>query len=394
MATTETHKSPSPAWASARLQLSLAYFLFFVTLGLVFPYFPAYLSARGLDAVAIGWVLALGPLARIFVPPLLGLAADRRRGPRFWGVVAAWGALAGMLLMWAPGGLWLLFAGAVVHALFNAPSMPLLDATTLAHDAAHFGRIRLWGSVGYVLTSFGLGTIYPQLPPGVIIASCVGSLLLFAVFLSVARVEDAPAPRSDWGELPRVLRGRAVWLLLLSLLLTRMAAGPFTGFYIIFVGERGFGGDVVALTWGIAITTEVCVMFAIDRLIDRFGTARVLAAGVLLDGLRWLSYAFITTRAGLLAVAPAHGLAFAMLYVAGVRALTAVIPREFRALGQGLGAAAQAWGLAAGLILAGYLYKTSGSRVMFTAAGIVGLAGAVCALAFGRLDGRGGGSTR
>jgi PPP family 3-phenylpropionic acid transporter len=332
--------------------------------------------------------MAAGPLARVVVPPLLGLAADRRRGPRFWSVVAAWGALCGVLLMWAPGGLPLLYAGAVVYSLFNAPSMPLLDAMTLGRAAARFGHVRMWGSVGYVLTSFTLGTLFPSLPPEVIIASTAGSLLLFSLFLSATRIEDAPTPRTDWGELPRVLRGRAVWLLLAALLLSRMAAGPLSGFYIIFVNEQGLGGDVVALTWGIAIATEVCVMLGVDRLINRFGPGRVLAAGVLLDALRWLFYSLVATKAALLAVAPAHGLAFAMLYVAGVRALTAIIPREFRALGQGLGAAAQAVGLAAGLILAGYVYKTSGSRVMFAAAGIVGLASTACALAFTRLDGR------
>jgi PPP family 3-phenylpropionic acid transporter len=318
---------------STRLQLSLAYFLYFVTLGLVLPYFPAYLQGRGLDPVRIGWVMAAGPLARIVVPPLLGLAADRRRGPRFWGSVAAWGALAGLLLMWAPGGALLLYAGAVVYSLFAAPSMPLLDATTVRHAPDRFGLIRLWGSVGYVLTSFGLGALFPALPPGVIITSAAAAQGLFASYLTATRAGDAPVEgRAGWGDQPKVLRGSAVWLLLVTVLLSRMAAGPFAGFYIIFVGEAGYGGDVVALTWGIAITTEVCVMLAVDRLIDRAGVARVLAAGVLLDGLRWLFYAHWSSKAALLAVAPVHGLAFAMFYVSGVRALDRLVPRQFRAV--------------------------------------------------------------
>lgn len=370
---------------SARLQLSLAYFLYFVTLGIVLPYLPAYLQARGLDAVWIGWVMAAGPFARVFVPPLLGLVADRRRGPRFWGSVAAWGTFAGLLVMWAPGGAGLLVAGALVYSLFAAPSMPLLDATTVRHAAERFGLIRLWGSVGYVLTSFGLGSLFPALPPGVIVAGAAASQGLFASYLTAVRIDDSPgAPATGWGALPEVLRGRAIWLLLAAVLLSRAAAGPLSGFYIIFVREAGYGGETVALTWGIAITTEVCVMSAVDRLIDRLGLARVLAAGVLLDALRWFFYAYWNTRGALLAVAPVHGLAFAMFYVSGVRALTDLVPREFRALGQGLGAAAGALGMGAGLVAAGYVYAAAGSRAMWTAAGLTGLAAFAFAVAFGR----------
>lgn len=384
-------KHPFASAASERLQLSLAYFLYFITLGLVLPYFPPYLRARGLDGVAIGWLLAMGPLMKIAVPPLLGAVADGRRGPRFWGVVAAWGTFGGMLLVWASAGHAALFAGAILYSLFSAPSMSLLDATTVRHvrdGRTRFGRIRVWGSVGYILTSFGLGIAFPALPPDVIIWGLVGSQLVFALFFTATRVEDAPASKPVWTDLPHVLRPRVVWLLLLTLFLNRVASSPFNGFYTIFVRDARLGGEVVALTWGIAISTEVFVMLVVDRLIDRFGAGAVLAAGVLLEAARWAAYGFIESQWALLAVAPAHGTAFALLYVGSVRAVTEFVPRQFRALGQGLSAAAAACGQTAGFVAAGYLYKNSGSRVMFTAAGLTGLAATILALLFARAERR------
>ncbi|MGH9900762.1 MAG: MFS transporter, partial [Pyrinomonadaceae bacterium] len=278
--------TPSPAPDKAdkaeRRQLSVAYFLYFATAGLFLPYFPSYLRARGVDGVRIGWILALGPLMRVAVPPLLGFLADRARGPRFWGMVAAWGAVTALAVVWAGDGYAMLLLGAFLYSTFTAPAIPLLDASTVQYmgrTASRFGHIRLWGSVGFVVCSFGLGFAFPGLPAAVIIVSLVGSHLLFALFISAARIEDAPAARPHWRELPQLLRKSSVWLLLLTLFLNRAASAPFNGFYTLFVQEGGLGGGVVAWTWGIAITAEIALMTAVDRYIDRFGTGRVLAAG-------------------------------------------------------------------------------------------------------------------
>jgi PPP family 3-phenylpropionic acid transporter len=295
-----------------------------------------------------------------------------------------------VLAVWRADGRVALAAGLVLFSVANAPAISLLDAAALGHlkrAGGSFGRIRLWGSVGFIAASFGFGTVFPGLPLAAIGASLAAAYAAFAAFVSVARIEEAPPATGGWSGLWSVVRSRAVILLLVTVFLNRVASAPFNNFYTIFVRDSGHGGDVVAATWGIAVTTEVALMLAVDRLIGRFGFGPVLACGVLLEAARWFAYAMVSSKVALLLLAPLHGIAFALLYVAGVHGLAALTPARWRSLGQGLGAAAGGLGQVVGSVAAGYAHQALGARAMFAAAGVAGVA----ALGFALLAGREGG---
>jgi PPP family 3-phenylpropionic acid transporter len=371
--------------------MSGGYFLYFAAFGLFVPYFPAYLRERGLGAEAIGWFVALAPLTRIVVPPLVGLVADRSRGPRFWGAVAAWGAVAGLAVVGAGGGAAVLLAGTLLFAAFTAPTISLLDAAAVrgGDRAWRFGSIRLWGSLGYLLTSFGLGYFFPRMPAPAILASLIAAHALFAAYLTLpAGDDDAPAARVAWGEVRALTGDPRLWLLLATLFFNRVASAPFNAFYTIFVQDLGLSGRVVALTWGLAVAVEVLAMWWVDRALKRFGTASVLAAGVGLEAARWVAYSFLQTEAALLLLAPFHGLAFALLYVASVRGVAELVPAGLRSLGQGVSAAAAGVGQAVGIVCAGYVYAGAGPGVMFAAAGAFGALAFAGALLLGRASGQ------
>lgn len=128
-------------------------------------------------------------------------------------------------------------------------------------------------------------------------------------------------------------------------------------------------------------------MLAVDKIIDRLGADKVLTVGVLMESLRWLAYSWVRSDGSLLLLAPLHGTAFALLYVASVRAAAEVVPGRWRALGQGLIAAAAGCGQTVGFVAAGYLHESAGSAVMFLSGGVVGLFAFGNALLFGLLIG-------
>jgi PPP family 3-phenylpropionic acid transporter len=364
-------------------RLAIAYFLFFAGFGLFVPYFPLFLSQRGFGAVEIGGLLALGPLMRIGVPPLLGLLADRSRGPGFWGSVAAWGSVLGLTVVWLGPSPALLTAGLVLFFLCTAPAIPLLDASLVLHTqrtGSRFGRIRLWGSAGYVVASTGFGLAFTDTPAHVIAFSLVASYVVFALFLSFSRVEEAPPSRPDWRELPAIARSPGLLVLLVALFLNRVASAPFNGYYSIFVKEIGLDGRVVALTWGIAVVTEIVAMLLVDRWIDRFGYVRVVTFGMLLEAARWFALSQLESEPALLALAPTHGVAFATMMIASIRGAAEIVPERFRALGQGLVTAAAGLGQMVGYAGMGLVHDAAGNDGMFLAAGVVGLVAAATAV--------------
>lgn len=360
-----------------------AYFLYFLAFGLFVPYFPAYLRGRGLDAAQVGWLVSLVPLMRVVVPPLVGLLADRRRGPRFWASVCAWGGVGALCLMAGPGYMMLL-AGMIFFSAFTAPTIPLLDASAVRGGAQSFGSIRLWGSLGYLLTSFGLGYFFPAMPGATVLLALVAAHALFAAYVSLPAGGEAQPARVEWGEASLLLRDARVWLLLSTLFLNRVASAPFNGFYTLFVQDLGLSGRVVALTWGVAIATEVAAMFLVDRALGKFGAPAVLAAGAGLEAVRWLAYSYVRSEAGLLAFAPLHGLGFALLYVAGVRCMAEIVPAGVRSLGQGVGTTAAGMGQTIGIVAAGYMYQGAGASATFAAGAAAGALTVLSALLLGR----------
>ncbi len=362
------HRTP----AGDHRRIAAAYFLFFAAFGLYLPYFPAYLRGRGLDSVGIGMLLAVGPLMRWVLPPVWGMLADRFRGPRFWGTVAAWGTVGGLALIVLGDNYALLLAGGFIFFAFQSPLIPLLDSVALNHLArtpGPYGRIRLWGSIGFIITSLALGLSFPELPAPVIGVALIGAYALFALWYTQMRVaEPAKVGRAEKRDYGALLGTPAFIALLAAVFLHRMSMASYGGFYTLFVTGRDLPGSIVAWTWGIGVTTEVFVMLRIDRLIDRLGAARVFALGALVDGLRWLFYATVPSTWGLLAVAPLHGIGFTLSYVSMVRMVGRLAGERMRASGQGLASASAGGGEMLGLVLAGWFFDTLGDQFMFAAA--------------------------
>jgi PPP family 3-phenylpropionic acid transporter len=152
---------PSPP-AALSLRLSAFYFAHFILFGIALPYWPVWLQGRGLGAVEIGVVLAVGRWASIGTTPVIALLADRRGELKILLVVLCSGICASYALNHFAHGFWPLFAIAVVTAVFTSPVMPVTESLTMLHAArghADYGRVRLWGSISFILATFAGGEI-------------------------------------------------------------------------------------------------------------------------------------------------------------------------------------------------------------------------------------------
>ncbi|MFO0459863.1 MAG: MFS transporter, partial [Burkholderiales bacterium] len=147
------------------------YFAYFAWVGIFSPYLSLWFDARGLSIGEIAVLMALPQLLRIVAPPFWGWLADRGgrrvailRGAAIGGLVV----VAAFPLASRP----LEYAGLMLLLFFlTAAQMPIGEAIALdvaRGDAGRYGRMRLWGSVGFILTvvaggpvldAFGLGAL-------------------------------------------------------------------------------------------------------------------------------------------------------------------------------------------------------------------------------------------
>src|SRR3569833_1671252 len=87
----------------AALHLATCFLFFFAALflayGVIVPYFPVWLNAKGLAPFEISTIVAAPLFVRVFFTPALGLLADRHENKRRDKDALAWSGLALVLIV-------------------------------------------------------------------------------------------------------------------------------------------------------------------------------------------------------------------------------------------------------------------------------------------------------
>jgi PPP family 3-phenylpropionic acid transporter len=363
------------------------YFTFFGALGCFMPYFALWLTGHGLSPAAATRLQALMPLMSLLAPPLSGLLADARRARQWLLRVSSLGcalSFAGFFVARRP---WELGVTTALYALCRAPIIPLTDSAALdwvRHHGGSYGRLRLWGSLGFLIAVVGGGALMQALGVGVMMRAC---LLMLVVCAQVAwRLPPPPSSEARPGALAALaamLRDRGMKLLLAAGLLAQVATAAYDSCFSLHLQRLGFGGRFIGVAWATGVAAEIVLLAVAHRVLERVGAARLLGLALATAAARWLTLSRVRSGAAILLLQPLHGVTFGFFWVAAV---TLVRQRGQAApsAAQGLLAASMALGSLAGMTLAGRLLEEGGGRALYgSAAGFSALA-TLCALIYVR----------
>jgi PPP family 3-phenylpropionic acid transporter len=367
--------------------LIAAYYVFLLgALGIFLPYFSLWLVAHGLTATEATRVLALTPLMSLVAPPLVGLWADARRA-RAWllsgGSLATWLAFSGFL--WAetrPA----LFATTALYAFCRAPLTSLVDATALdhvRHAGGSYGRLRLWGSLGFLVAALGAGALLQASGLTWLIA-VAAALLLACAGCAFALPSPPPQPRREVvGAWLHLLGSADEWVFLLAVVLMQMATAAYDAGFTLHLARLGYGGRFIGTAWAVGVAAEIVLMAASPWILARVGARRLFAGAVATAALRWALLSRVTGAAAILCLQPLHGITFGLFWVAAV---TLVRDRGAAAptAAQGLFSAALAAGSLVGMNAAGALLEAGGGRALYGAASLAATGAALCAVWYSR----------
>lgn len=278
-------------------------FCYFATVGALSPYLSLYLSAQGHSIERIGVLMALPQLMRIFGPPFWGWLADLTQRHALLLRVSA---MANLLLMALLPSLAQSYVAVFVLLLLlyfaNAAQGPLGELFTLSisgSDSGRYGRIRLWGSIGFLLavTLVGplLDAVGTQYLPHAVVALSVP--LLLVVWSLPQRASVGRGTPS--GRIRSRLVEPAVALFFLASFLMIFAHGALYAFFSLYLERHGYSKTAIGLIWSVGVLAEIVVFRFQSQLFGRFGAARLLSASLLTAGLR---FALIAVSGGGLAL--------------------------------------------------------------------------------------------
>lgn len=368
------------ATAMAR-RLSAWYFWYFAFFGAFQPYFALYLQSIGLSAGRIAVLMSLGQFMRLLAPLLWSWLADSGGGRVRIVVVSAAASLASFSVVFLTRDFVGLLAGMAVLHFFWSASLPLVEALTLAHLAAspeRYGRIRLWGSVGFIAAVMGVGLLLDFLPIGSQLWVCWG-LLLGTLLSTLTLAEAGDHVGQVAGPILDVLRQRKVGFLFAAGLMMTAAHGALYVFYSIHLVAHGYGKTLVGLLWTLGVLAEIVVFLFMPRIAALVSMRRILLACFALAVLRFMLIGWTVEFIGLLVFAQLlHGASFGAHHAATMAALNRWFVPGQQARAQALyGSVAYGAGGMGGALLAGALWGSLGPGITFSAASLLALVGMI-----------------
>lgn len=363
-------------------RLSGFYFFYFAFVGAMAPFWGLYLKSLEFNAFQIGVLMSLLQVMRIFAPNIWGMVADRS-GKRVAIVQVAVGlSLASFVAVFFGSSFAWLFVVMSLMSFFWSASLPLVEATTLSHlgeKTARYGRIRLWGSVGFIVAVIGLGYLFDYVAIRWLLWAVLG--ILAALLLFSRHIPEAEVLPHHTDHLPiwHIIRRPEVLAFISAGFLMAAAHGPYYTFYSIYLVDHGYAKSSVGLLWSLGVVCEIGVFLWMPRLLKRVTLRQVLLASFAFAVLRFLMIGWGVGWVAVVVIAQLlHAATFGAYHSAAVEVVHRFFKGRHQAQGQALynsfsfGAGGTLGGLYSGMT-----WESLGPDVTFTIA-------AACALgAFG-----------
>jgi len=346
------------------------------------PFLPVWLAAKGLDANAIGTVLAAPLVLRIFTVPFVTGMADRSDAWRGTLIAAAATATAGFAVLGWANGFWpilvlLAFASASFTSIF-----PLADAYALkglAVRARSYGSVRLWGSGAFIAGSLGAGLLFDVLKPESLIWVMTAAALAMTVLAAGLRpIGGVTRPRGI-GANVAFLRSPAFLVIAAAASLIQASHALYYGFSTLDWTSAGFDGRAIGILWAIGVVAEIVVFAVSGRLLGGLTPGMMLGVGAAGAAIRWAAMALNPPAVLLPLLQCLHGLSFGATHLGSVQFLAQAAPDRLGATAQGALTIAVGGTMAVFMGLSGWLYGAYGARA-YAAMAVAALAGGLLAV--------------
>lgn len=343
--------------------LALSYFTYFFSYGIFLPFWSVWLKGIGLAPETIGLLLGAGLIARFLGSLLL---APRVTHPSR--LVFALRILALLTLVFAVA-FWFgtttawLFIVMIGFNLFFSPLVPLTDAlagTWQKQITLDYGKVRVWGSLAFVIGSALTGkliSIFDYQAILVMLSIGVASMLL-GMMLRPSVMPEGQARQNESAGWPawRKLIIES-WRFLACVSLLQGAHAAYYGFSAIYWQEAGYSASVVGYLWSLGVVAEIVVFTLSNKLFRRWSARDLLLLSAVSGIVRWSLMAWTTDLPWLILAQILHCGSFTVCHLAAMRYISARQGSDVIRLQAIYSAVAMGGSIAIMTMFAGFLFQ-------------------------------------
>lgn len=363
-------------------RLSAFYFYYFGLLGAMLPFWGLYLRDQGFSLSQIGQLMAILVGTKLIAPNLWGWLADHT-GERL--NIIRLGSLLALIIfagIFFQPGFWGVAAVMAGFSFFWNAILPQFEVITLRYlgtKTDQYSRIRLWGSVGFVLAVVGLGWYFEHQPIESLPVILIVLLGMIAVSsYGVRQPHKQLVQKGSLGLFIAQLKSPQPVLFFLICFLLQVSHGPYYTFFSIFLEDYGYSKTAIGWLWALGVIAEIGVFLVAHRLFHWFSVRTLAVVCLILAALRWWATgAFPNSPAIIIAAQVSHAATFGVFHAIAIYLIHRYFTEQAAGQGQALYSALSfGAGGAVGAYLSGIIIeKWGGSMAYFMAAGVAVLAG-------------------
>lgn len=318
---------------------------YFSHIGFFNPYLPLWLKGMGLSVLDISLLLAVQAATRLFAPYAWGALSDHtgervkllRLGASV-ALVASMGLFVGAGFWWLAAVLLLMFTHTSFMMSMSEAAMAHLVSVGGAFDAGRYGRVRLWGSLGFLVMVLVAGAWFETF--GMAYFPTVTALTLVAVVISAWRLPDlkeAVHPHDIRPAVWPVLRKPAVQWLFASVFFHVLAHMSLYVFFSLYMDYLGYSKTVIGLLWAVSVLAEIAWFYTQSRWLPMLSLSGWLVLCAAVTVLRMGVTASSAAVLPLLVLAQMlHAITFAAHHSVVIALLSHHFPGRLRGRGQAL----------------------------------------------------------
>jgi MFS transporter, PPP family, 3-phenylpropionic acid transporter len=357
-------------------RLSGYYFHYFAALGAFMPYWSMYLEDKGFSSSQIGQLMALLALSKLLSPNLWGWLADHlKHRALLIRLTSLMTAIAFSLIDRVDGFTGLAISVGVLGLFWNAP-LPLFESVTLAYfpgDPHRYSRIRLWGSVGFVVAVMFFGWV---LNNGMAIVCLPQAIMLLLLWMSVISltIKEPPVRPTMQAYVPvwAIFKRSEVLAAFFVFILVQMMHGPYYVFFSIYLEQNGYDNGQIGRLWALGVLSEVLLFVFAGVLLRHFSIRWLMVIALALGIVRWIIIGSLIQHWYWIALAQIlHAATFGATHLVAMAMIQRYFSGAHQAKGQTLYSSV-AYGLGGmfGSYIAGELWSRAGpeSVYLFSAA--------------------------
>jgi len=324
-----------------RLNLSLYYFFFFASVGIYVIFLPNYLKQHGYTPEEIGIIFASLPITRFITPFFF---QKRTVNARIFKLSVLISAMLPFLLY--IDNFYIILSVFIGLGVVYSINFPYIEAIAINQLKSAYGKIRLWGSIGFIVVALGLSYVHVNIVTLYVILNILVAYYAYQfanLDLSITKTFESIDLLKEW----------RFWM---ALVLLQISFGGFYNFFTIYNLAHGISPQINGWLWSIGVIAEIVIFIYQYKFLNSNNALFYIKLSLFITAIRWIGLYWFRGDVIMIALLQTlHLFSFAifhtaaLLYISNKYRNQTLVQQFYAGIGYGMAAFI-------GSIISGYLY--------------------------------------